>query len=153
MIIHNTESLRQYETYKLLWYFVIQTDHLISARRPDLVIVTKKEKKKRTCRVVDFTVPADHRVKLKESEKRVKYQDIARELKRLHKKKVTVIPVVIVVLDTVTKRLVQGLEDLETRRSRDHPNYSIIKIGQNTEKCPGDLRILAVTHNPVIDHQ
>ena len=25
----------------------------------------------------------------------------------------------------------------------DHPNYSIIKIGQNTEKCPGDLRRLA----------
>ena len=24
----------------------------------------------------------------------------------------------------------------------DHPNYSIIKIGQNTEKSPGDLRSL-----------
>ena len=34
------------------------------------------------------------------------------------------------------------------RRSRDHPNYSIIKIGQNTEKNPGDLRRLAV-----ISHQ
>ena len=25
------------------------------------------------------------------------------------------------------------------RMSRDHPNYSIVEISQNTEKCPGDL--------------
>ena len=37
------------------------------------------------------------------------------------------------------------------RRSRDHPNYSVIKIGQNTEKSPGDLRRLAVTQTPVIN--
>ena len=26
------------------------------------------------------------------------------------------------------------------RKSGDHPNYSITKIGKNTEKSPGDLR-------------
>ena len=31
------------ETYKLLLDFEVQTDHLISARRPDLVIPNKKE--------------------------------------------------------------------------------------------------------------
>ena len=31
------------------------------------------------------------------------------------------------------------------RTSGDHPNNSIVEIGQNTEKCPGDLRKLAVT--------
>ena len=36
---------------------------------------------------------------------------------------------------------------------RDHPNYSIAKIGQNTEKSPGGLRRLAVTQTPVKDHQ
>ena len=30
---------------------------------------------------MDFAVPADHKVKLKESEKRDKYLDLARELK------------------------------------------------------------------------
>ena len=34
------------------------------------------------------------------------------------------------------------------RTSRDHPNYSIIKIGKNTAKSHGDLRRLAVTQNP-----
>ena len=41
----------------------------------------KKEKKKRTGRIVDFAVPADHWVKLKESIKRDKYLELARELK------------------------------------------------------------------------
>ena len=44
--------------------FDVQTDHLIFIRRPDLIIITKK---KRTCKIEDFTVPADHRVKFKES--------------------------------------------------------------------------------------
>ena len=47
------------DTHKLLWDFDIQTDHLNSARRPDLIVINKK---KRTCKIVDFAVPADHRV-------------------------------------------------------------------------------------------
>ena len=92
------------KTQTLLWDFEIQTDHLISARRPDLVIVNKK--KKRTCRIVDFAVAAVHWVKLKESGKRDKYLDLARELK-----KVTVIPIGAFV--TVTKGLVKRLEVLK----------------------------------------
>ena len=67
----------------------------------------------RTCRIVDFVVPADHRVKLKEREKKDKYFDLARELKKEWNMKVTIIPTVIGALDTVTTGLVQGLEDLE----------------------------------------
>ena len=50
------------DTHKLLWDFNIHTDHQISTRRPDLIIINKK---KRTCKIVDFAVPADHRIKLK----------------------------------------------------------------------------------------
>ena len=38
------------------------------------------QQKNRTCRKLDFDVTADHMVKLNESEKRAKYQDIARVL-------------------------------------------------------------------------
>ena len=58
---------------------------------------------------------ADHSVKLNECEKRNKYLDLARELKNLWNMKVTVIPIVIGALGTVTKELVQGLESLEIR--------------------------------------
>ena len=62
----------------------------------------------------------------------------------------TVIPIVIGTLGTVSKGLVQGLEDLELR---DHPNDSIVELSQNTTKSPGDLRRLVVTQTPVKNHQ
>ena len=40
-----------------------------------------------------------------------------------------------------------------SRTIGDDPNYSIVKIGQNTEKSPGDLRILAVSQTPVRNHK
>ena len=61
---------------------------------------------------MDFAVSADHREKLKESEKRDKYLDLVRELKNV---KATFIPIVIGALGTVTKGLIKGLEDLEIR--------------------------------------
>ena len=67
------------------------------------------------CRIVDFAVPADHRVKMKESEKKDVYFDLARELKKLWNMKVTVIPIVIGAFVTVTKGLVQRLAYLEIR--------------------------------------
>ena len=76
---HNPESVQEDETHKILWDFEIQTDHLISARQPDLIIINKKEK---TCRIVDCAVQADHRVKLRENEKRDKYLKLARELQK-----------------------------------------------------------------------
>ena len=36
----------------------------------------------RTCKIVDIAVPAGHRIKLKECEKKDKYLDFARELKK-----------------------------------------------------------------------
>ena len=45
--MHKLESILENKTYKLLWYFEIQTDHLISARRPDLLMINKKKKKKK----------------------------------------------------------------------------------------------------------
>ena len=65
--MHNPTSIQENKTHKL-WDFEIQTDHLISARRPDLVIVNNN--KKRTCRIVNFAVSADYGVNLKESEKK-----------------------------------------------------------------------------------
>ena len=71
------------------------------------------QQKKRTSKIVDFAVPVDHRIKLKECEKKDKYLDLARELKKLLNMKVTIIPIVIGAFGTVTKGLLKGLEDLE----------------------------------------
>ena len=36
-------SVQENDTHKLLWDFDTLTDHLISALRPDLIIINKKE--------------------------------------------------------------------------------------------------------------
>ena len=77
--MHKPEYVLENGSHKLLWEFEKQINHPISARRPEQVIVNKK---KRTCQIVDFAIPADHKVKLKESEKIDKYLDLARELKK-----------------------------------------------------------------------
>ena len=62
---------------------------------------------------MDLVIQADHRIKLKESEKKHKYLDLAREIKKLRNMKVTIVPIVIGAFGTITKGLLKGLEDLE----------------------------------------
>ena len=108
--MHNSAPVLENATHKLLWDFNIQTDHLIPDRRPDLIMINKR---KRTCKIVDFAVLADHRIKLKQCEKKDKYLDLARELKKLWNMPVTIILIVIGTFGTVTKGLLKRLEDLE----------------------------------------
>ena len=49
-----------------MWSFNIQTNHVIEPRRPDLVVVDKKE---RSCKITGFAVPADSRIEEKEKDK------------------------------------------------------------------------------------
>ncbi len=66
----------------------------------------------RICKIVDFAVPADHRINLKESEKKDKYLYLSREIKKKQwNMKVTIVPIVTGALGTVTKGLLNGLQD------------------------------------------
>ena len=63
------ESVLENEDDKILWDFSIQTDHVIEAWRPDLVVVDKD----RSCKIIDFAVPGDSRIEEKEKDKIEKY--------------------------------------------------------------------------------
>ena len=62
--------------------------------------------------------------------------------------------IVIGALVTVSIRLVKGLEYLKIRgQVKIFQTICIIKIDQNTEKGPGDLRKFAVVKTPVRNYQ
>ena len=113
----------------------------------------KKKKRERTCQIVDFAVPADHRVKIEKSEKKYKFLDFASKLKIMEHKgngdtncnwRIRNHP----------QRISKETGRLGNKRtSRDHPDYSTSKIGQNTDNSPGDLRRFAVIQIPVKSHQ
>ena len=58
--------------------------------------------KKINCKIVDFAVSADHRIKLKDCEKKDKSLDHAREWTKLENVKVTIVPMVIGAFGTIT---------------------------------------------------
>ena len=45
--MHKPARVLENATHKLRWDFNIHTDHLIPARRPDLIIINKKKKKEK----------------------------------------------------------------------------------------------------------
>ena len=62
---------------------------------------------------MDFAVSGDDRQKIKENEKRNKYSDLARELRKQWNKKMTVILNLIGVLGTIPKCLEKKREELQ----------------------------------------
>ena len=60
-------------------YGTLTYKRIFSARRPDLIIINKK--RENDAIIVDFAVPDDHRIKLKESEKKDEYINLTWELK------------------------------------------------------------------------
>ena len=96
---HEPESVLDNEDYKILWNFSIQTDHVIEARRLDLVVVDKE----RSCKIIDFAVPGDSRTEEKEKDEIEKYQGLGRELQKIWNAKVKIIPLAVGSLGAIPK--------------------------------------------------
>ena len=123
--MHNKEFVLESGMHKILWDFEIRTDHRISVRRLDLV--------------VNFAIPDDHRIRLKEREKRHKHLD----LKLLWNMKVTVIR---------TPHSQQRIDTGTRKLGKNELRLSKLQIGQNIKKSPGDVRRLEVTQSSVKDY-
>ena len=106
---HEPENVLENEDYKILWYFSIQTDHVIEAWRADLVVVEKNE---RSCKIIDFAVPGDSRIEEKEKDKIEKYQGLGRELQNIWNVKVKIIPFVVGSLGAIFKQFGNRLKQI-----------------------------------------
>ena len=106
---HVPDSVLENEDYKMLWDFSVRTDHEIEARRPDLLIIDKIEK---NCQIIDVVIPEDGRVRAKEDEKVEKYQDLAREVRKMWEVRTKVIPIVVGASGTIPLRLKENLRTI-----------------------------------------
>ena len=84
----------------MLWNLSVRTDHEIEPRRPDLLIIDKRE----NCQIIDVVIPEDGRVRAKEDEKVEKYQDLAREIRKIWGVRTKVITIVVGALGTIPLR-------------------------------------------------
>jgi hypothetical protein len=62
------------------------------ANRPDIIII--KNKKDKTCLLIDVAIPSDKNVLQKETEKKLKYKNLSIEIQRMWNMKCFVIPVI-----------------------------------------------------------
>ena len=68
--------------------------------------------------------------------------------------KVTIVPIVIGALGTITKGLLKGLEDLEIGAQVETiQTTTLLRTARILRRVLGDLRRLAVTQTPVKNHQ
>ena len=113
---HQPEAVLENQQAKILWDFSIQTDHRLDHNKPDIVLIKKEEKE---CLIIDVACPFDTRIKSKEAEKKEKYDDLKREVKKIWKmKKVSVIPVVIGALGTIGKNFDMWIRTLGLEKKK-----------------------------------
>ena len=94
--MYNPTPVLENDAHNPLWH-THGSPNLGQKTRP----YNNQKKKKKICKFVDFAVQADHRIKLKECEKKDKYLDLAREYKKLWGIGVTIVPIVIGAFVTV----------------------------------------------------
>ena len=64
----------------MLWNKAVNIDREVTANRPDIIIKNKREK---TCTLIDVAIPADRNVVQKEAGKKLKYGSLCIEMQRM----------------------------------------------------------------------
>jgi hypothetical protein len=104
------------EDVTMLWNQAVHTDREVTADRSDIIIKNKKEK---TCTLMDVAIPTDRNVVQEESEKKLKYKSLCIEIHRMWDLKCTIIPVIIGATGIVTRSLRKNLEAVPGKNSID----------------------------------
>ena len=97
---HEPDGVIENKKYKILWYFTIQWDTKIEARRPDIVVI---DKTKMEVKIVDVTIPRDEWVNEMKVGKIEKYKVLKDGIARIWgMKEVIVIAVVVGALGAIS---------------------------------------------------
>ena len=84
---------------KILWDFTIIADQSICHNCPDVVVVDKQNNKGY---FIDVTIPGDARIKMKTTEKLDKYRDLQIIVQQLWGVPISIVPIVIGALGSVS---------------------------------------------------
>ena len=98
----------------VLWNQAVHTDREVTANRPYIIIKNKKEK---TCSLIDVAIPADRNVVQKEAEKKLNYKSLCIEIQQIWNLKCTIIPIIIGATGIVMRSLRKNLEAVPGKHS------------------------------------
>ena len=118
---HEPKTVAENNEAIILWDMPIQTDREITANRPDIVV---KNKKLRTCWLIETSVPTERNTSTRTAEKLSKYKDLEIENEKMWGMNTTTIPVVLGTLGVAKKGMEKQINEIPG-------NISI----QETQKC------------------
>ena len=95
---------------EIWWDRSVETTQELEHNRPDVTVIDHEEK---SWTFVDFSVPWDKNVLVKEDEKIARYAPLAREIRKMKRVKTKVVPVVVGSLGVVSGRLAGFLKSLD----------------------------------------
>ena len=77
----------------------------------------KKNKKEKTCTLIDVAIPADRNVVQKEAQKKLKYNSLCTEIQRMWNVQCVIVPAMCRATGTATKGLKNNLETIAEKHS------------------------------------
>ena len=77
---HEPKTVIENDSVSILWEMSLHTDRTIAANRPDTELKNKRDK---TCLLIDMTIPLDTNTSVKTTEKLTKYKDLEIEVERM----------------------------------------------------------------------
>ena len=95
--------------FEIWWDKSVETTKRMDHNRPDVIVI---DKDKKDWTLVDFSVPWDKNVIVKEDERINNYSPLTHEIRKLHKVKTRIVPVVVGALGVVSKRFSGYLKQL-----------------------------------------
>jgi hypothetical protein len=113
---HTHTPVCEHEDVTVLWNQGVHTDTEVTANKPDIIIKNKKEK---TCILIDVAIPVDRNVTQKEAEKKLKYKSLCTEIQQMWNMKCMIIPMVSGATRIVTRGLRKHLEAIAGKHSID----------------------------------
>jgi hypothetical protein len=104
------------EDVTVLWNQIVQTDREVTANRPDITIKNKKEK---TCILIDVAIYINTNYVHQEAEKKLKYKRLCTEIQIMWNMKCMIILVITVATKIVTKGIKKNLKAIPGKHSTD----------------------------------
>ena len=106
---HKPDIVTENEEVTILWDMQVHKDRTIKANKPDIIIKDKKEK---SCMLIDMAVPSDRNTSVKVTEKLSKYKDLEIEITRMWGMMTQTVPVVKGALGVIKKGIDKQLSKI-----------------------------------------
>lgn len=107
--IHSPTPVINTEYATIIFNQPVHTDRQITANRPDIIVKNHKTKE---CLLIDIAIPNDSNLTNKETEKILKYRDLAIETSRMWGMKTSIIPVIVGALGAMPNNIGENLSKI-----------------------------------------